>query len=162
MPRRELAPRHHRSDLIPRFEENWPIRRALESMLEDFFQGFPREGIMSGLFETLGRPRIDMEETDDSYRIHAEMPGIDEKDIEVTVSGNILSIRGERRVEKTEETQGQAICRECQYGTYERSIPLPMEVDVDKIDASYRNGVLHVEMPKSEQAKKKVKKIQLH
>ncbi|MEZ4599525.1 MAG: Hsp20/alpha crystallin family protein [Syntrophotaleaceae bacterium] len=162
MPRRDIAPWRRQSELIPSFEERWPVRRALESMFEDFFHGFPREGLMSGMFETTGRPRIDMEETDDSYRIHAEMPGIDQKDIDVTVTGNILTIRGERKVEKTEESEGQPICRECQYGVYERSISLPMEVEVDNINANYRNGVLHVEMPKSQQAKEKVRKIELH
>jgi HSP20 family protein len=162
MPRKELTPWRRQRELMPRLEENWPFRRAWESMLDDFLQGVPREGLMSGLFETLGRPRIDMDETDDAYRIHAEMPGMEENDIDVTVTGNILSIRGERREEETEEREGQTICRECRYGTFERNITLPMEVDVDHINASYRNGVLHVVMPKSERAKEKVKKIELH
>jgi HSP20 family protein len=162
MPRREMTPWHHQRDLVPRFEGYWPVRRALESMLDDFFQGFPREGIVSELLETAGRPRIDMEETDEAYRLSAEMPGIDEKDIDVSVTGNILTIRGERREEKTEEREGHTICRERRYGTFERSISLPIEVDMDNISASYRNGVLHLEMPKSEQAREKVKKIKLH
>jgi len=76
--------------------------------------------------------------------------------------GNSLTIRGERKEEKTEEREGQTICSECRYGTFERTIPLPTEVDVDRISANYQNGVLHLEMPKSEKAKGKVKKIEVH
>ena len=164
MMRRELAPWRRRSEMEPsrRWEESWPMRRAFESMFEDFFRGFPRMGMMEEMFEGAGMPRIDMQETEGAYRIDAELPGIDEKDIDISVKGNSLTIRAERREEKKEEREGQTLFQECRYGTFERTLPLPMEVEVDQISATYRNGVLHLEMPKSEKAKEKVKKIEVH
>ncbi len=160
MARRELMPWRHRTEMEPRTEEMWPIRRTFESMFEDFFRGLPRLGLMEEAFG--GVPRVDMNETEGEYRIEAEMPGMEEKDIDVSVKGNTLMIRGERREEKKQEAEGQTIFHECRYGTFERTVQLPMEVDTDKISATYRNGVLRLTLPKSEEAKEKVKKIEVH
>jgi HSP20 family protein len=161
MPRRELMPWRHRGEMEPtRTEEMWPLRRTFESMFEDFFRGFPRMGLMEEVFG--GMPRIDMSETEGAYHIEAELPGMEEKDIDVSVKGNTLMIRGERREEKKKEEEGQTIFHECRFGTFERAVQLPMEVNTDKIEATYRNGVLRLNLPKTEEAKEKVKKIEVH
>ncbi|MBE0599448.1 MAG: Hsp20/alpha crystallin family protein [Desulfuromonadales bacterium] len=163
MPRRELMPWRRRGEMESgRTEEMWPMRRAFESMFDDFFRGFPRMGMMEEMFGGGTMPRINMEETEGAYRIDAELPGVEEKDIDVSVRGNMLTIRGERREEKTEKEKGQEIFRECRYGNFERTLQLPMEVDIDRINATYRSGVLHIELPKTAEAKEKVKKIEVH
>jgi len=83
--------------------------------------------------------------------VTAELPGLDEKDIEISISGDALILRGEKRQE--EEEKGEDYYRmERRYGSFQRVIPLPCEVQVDKAEASYRKGVLTVELPKTPEA----------
>ncbi len=99
-------------------------------------------------------PALDVSETDDAVLVHAEVPGIDPKDIEVTVVGDTLTIRGE----KSDETKqsGRNYHRiERRYGSFTRSLTLPASVDPDKVTATARNGVLEIRLPKREEAKAK-------
>uniref|UniRef100_A0A7C4L384 Hsp20/alpha crystallin family protein n=1 Tax=Bellilinea caldifistulae TaxID=360411 RepID=A0A7C4L384_9CHLR len=96
-------------------------------------------------------PRVDVKETDKKVIVTAELPGLDEKDIEISISGDALILRGEKRQE--EEEKGEDYYRmERRYGSFQRVIPLPCEVQVDKAEASYRKGVLTVELPKTPEA----------
>jgi HSP20 family protein len=104
---------------------------------------------------------VDVSENDKEIHISAELPGLDEKDIDLTLSGNNLIIRGEKRAEKEEKGE-QFYRKETSYGVFHRSIPLPTEVEEDKIEATYRKGVLKIVLPKSPEARKARKKISIH
>ncbi len=99
-------------------------------------------------------PRVDIMEHEDSYVIKAEMPGVNKNDVKITLHDNVLSIRGEKKQER-EEKDANYHRVERSYGTFERQFALPTGVKSDKIDASYRDGILTIMLPKAEEAKPK-------
>jgi HSP20 family protein len=103
-------------------------------------------------------PAVDIEEKDNAYEITAELPGMDEKDVEVKLSNGGLLIKGEKKSEKEEKKKNYYLS-ERSYGSFERYFGLPEDVDADKIVASFKKGVLTVTLPKSAQAKPSEKKI---
>ena len=127
----------------------------------------PRE--VDGLFDTclgLARPRwhaagspgFEISETDGEIRVTADLPGMNEKDIEVSIDENMLTIRGERKEEKETRKRNYHVS-ETSYGNYSRTIPLPVEVDREKAEARFKRGVLTLILPKTEQAKARRKHI---
>ncbi len=102
--------------------------------------------------------RFDLSETDDAIEITAELPGIDEKDVELVLSENVLTMKGEKRAE-TEEKEKDYYLSERRYGSFQRSMRLPDTVDPNKIKATFDKGVLTVTMPKRTEAKRKKKRI---
>jgi HSP20 family protein len=131
------------------------LHREMNRLFDDVSSRF--EGGMPSL---LGRipswPSIEATETDKDVRISAELPGMDEKDVEVLVDEDVLTIRGEKKAE-TEDKERRF--SERYYGRFERVIPLPFEVEQDKVAASFNNGVLTVTLPKSAKAQEKAKRI---
>ena len=108
------------------------------SSIEDFPSGSPHWGLLAGeLFESRGK-----------VIVRVEAPGMDVSDFDVQVYGNVLVLRGEKRSAR-EAGQGMWRVRECAYGTFERTIRLPAEVQAEKATASYRRGVLRIELPKA-------------
>jgi HSP20 family protein len=103
-------------------------------------------------------PAVDVAETDQDYTITAEMPGMDEKDIELTVVGDLLRIRGEKREEK-EEKRTDYYVSERRYGSFERSFTLPAGADREKIAAAFSKGVLTITLPKRPDAQTSPRKI---
>jgi HSP20 family protein len=103
-------------------------------------------------------PAVDVTEADGGYEVTAELPGMDEKNIEVKLANRTLTIKGEKRDEK-EETKKDYYMRERNFGSFQRSFTLPEGVDIDKIEASFKKGVLTVTVPKTAEAKKAEKKI---
>ena len=98
------------------------------------------------------QPPVDVEETPESYKVHLELPGLRLEDIKITLEDNRLSIRGQKS--RTEEQKGATYHRlERVYGTFERSFSLTHAVNSEKIEATYRDGVLEVTVPKAEEAK---------
>jgi HSP20 family protein len=93
-------------------------------------------------------PAVDITETDKAYEITAKLPGMDEKSVEVRLTDGVLSIRGEKRDEKREENKDHYM-HERTFGSFERSFPVPEGVDANKIEATFKNGVLSVTLPKS-------------
>jgi HSP20 family protein len=104
-------------------------------------------------------PSFDVSETKDNVVVKAEVPGMDPKDIDISLADGILTLRGEKK--DREEKEENYYLTESRYGSFSRSIRLPHEVQSDKIKANYKNGVLKVTMPKSEEAKKKEVKIKV-
>jgi HSP20 family protein len=97
-------------------------------------------------------PAVDVRETRDALEIAAEVPGIDPKEVDVSIEGGVLTLKGSRRFEKA--TEGETYHRvERAYGAFERSFTLPTNIDTEKINAVYRNGVLFLTIPKREEAK---------
>jgi len=111
------------------------------------FSRFPAEEAMGAW-----APPCDIYEDGDNIIVKAELPGIDRNDIDVQVENNVLTLRGERKREK--EVRSENLCRtERSYGTFSRSFTLPVSVDTGRIKAEYKDGVLHVTLPKVEEAK---------
>jgi HSP20 family protein len=133
------------------------FQRQMNQLFDDFFRGSAFEPL--GLFREgwdAFSPQVDAVETESDITVSIELPGLDEKDIDVTLSRNALTISGEKRQEK--EEKGRDYFRsERSYGSFRRSVPLPCEVDADSADAVFRNGVLTITLPKSEaQARKRI------
>ena len=103
-------------------------------------------------------PRIDISETDNEYKIEAELPGINQKEIDVKIDNNILTIKGKKEDIKEEKEKNYHL-RERYYGAFQRSISLPNNIEPEKIKASFENGVLNISVPKSD--KRAPKKIEI-
>ncbi|WP_322819720.1 Hsp20/alpha crystallin family protein [Tepidiforma sp.] len=97
--------------------------------------------------EAVWQPRVDVAEREDAFVVHAELPGVEAKDIEVTVADGVLTLRGEKRSEREEEQEGR-VYRERFFGSFERRLPVPETVDIEGVEASLKDGVLEVRLPK--------------
>jgi HSP20 family protein len=143
------------------------FRREMDRLFDDFSSGFWRGSLFDmappfrraeAAFRTM--PAVDVAETEKAYKIAAELPGLDEKNIEVKLANGVLSIKGEKQEEK-EEKQKDYYRRERSFGSFERSFQVPNDVEADKIEASFKNGVLSVTLPKTAEAQKEAKKIEV-
>jgi HSP20 family protein len=103
-------------------------------------------------------PAVDIVEKDNAYQVTAELPGMDEKNIEVKLDNGGLTIKGEKQEEKEEKKKGYHL-QERRYGSFERYFTVPKDVDADKIEANFKKGVLTVTLPKKPEAQKPAKKI---
>jgi HSP20 family protein len=135
------------------------LHRQMNRLFDDFFRGFDTPALMGGGAGGMGAvanwPRLEVEDAENEYRIHAELPGMDEKDVEVLLEDGVLVLRGEKQ-QKIED-RSRAISERF-YGRFERRIPLE-GVDVDRIQAKFENGVLTITAPKSAQGRERVKRI---
>lgn len=161
---REMMPwkKHHLSREHQEEHPFYTLQRDMNRMMERFNRRFgfgdlpSADELWSGF-----SPTVDVSENDHEIRVTAELPGIDEKDLDLSISAGNLVIRGEKKTEK-EEKEEQYYHKESSYGAFHRVIPLPAEVDEDKIEATYRKGVLKIKLPKSAEAKQERKKIEIH
>jgi len=149
---------------ISREEEEQPfysLQRDVNQLFDDFFRGFDVAPFRFGSDRLRAfSPSIDIKENDKEFLIKAELPGMDEKDIEVNLFDDRLTIKGEKKDEK--EDKGRDYYHmERSYGSFNRVIPLPEKVDTKKVDANFKNGVLSITLPKTEEAKAKGKKISI-
>jgi HSP20 family protein len=140
------------------FKDIEKARSEMDRLLDTFLFGKPKT---SGFAEGgEWEPPIDVAETESELIVNVEIPGVDPKDIDISLSGDTLFIEGEKKAE-TEEKEEDYHLLERNYGSFTRSIRLPVEVQSDKISASYKNGVLTVVLPKPERAQKKEIKIKV-
>src|SRR5690348_7596877 len=109
---------------------------------------------------TFVAPAIDVMESETTYKITAELPGINEKDIEVSITGDALILKGEKRQEREEKEKNRYLCERA-YGAFQRSLPIPDGVDREAMAAEFSKGVLTVTLPKSKEAQKQQKKIEV-
>jgi HSP20 family protein len=136
------------------------LKRDFSRLLEDLSPGREISSFFNDQIDLI-RPDIDVSETENEVIIHAELPGIEEKNISVELNNNILTLRGEKKIDRTQEGRDFHIV-ERQSGSFTRSIQLPFEIDQDHVSANFSKGVLTVTLPKSQQAQQKVKKIEIH
>lgn len=134
------------------------LQRQMNRVFENFWGRTDRAFGTGGRPSTDQRPRSDVVETDEGLEVTVELPGMDQKDIEVSLAADTLTIRGEKNVERKDEKKGYYVS-ERSYGSVFRSIPLPLGCDTDKADASFRNGVLTVKIPQSADARSRMKRI---
>jgi len=149
--------------LAVRREWEYPFgsfQREMNKLVDNWFGGFnlsPWAPLEKGLATTF-TPRVNVSETDKEIKVSAELPGMDEKDIDVSLTRDTLTIKGEKKEEK--EDKGKDYYRmERSYGSFTRAISLPIEVDTDKAKATFKKGVLQVVLPKSAKAIQETKKV---
>lgn len=147
---RQLTPYQRR-------ETVWDFMSDVERAFEDFWK-VPTTGETANHLPRF-TPAVDLTETNDSYLIHVDLPGVNEKDIKVDVSNGRLSVSGERRQEKREESKG-FLRTERSYGRFERTFQLPQDVNQERIKAHLQNGVLELIIPKIEIAKPRTVQIE--
>ena len=126
------------------------VRDPLFRVLDSFFNQdlLPSEEVSNRTW----MPPVDIQETDDSYRLTAELPGLTKDDINITLENNVLRLSGERKFEK--DVKKESYHRiERSYGNFTRSFALPQQVSSDKVEAAFKDGVLTITVPKAEQAK---------
>ena len=139
-------------------DELTTLRSEMDNLWDRFFPEKPFHERFT-TYEWL--PSIDLTETKDKLVVKAELPGLEAKDVDLTITDDILTIRGEKK-EETETKDEHHFFVERYAGTFERRIKLPTLVKKDKIDATFDKGVLTISLPKSEEAKKKEIKIKVH
>ena len=137
------------------FREVSRLRREMDRLWDDYF-GSGRRALKP--LEAEFAPAVDVKETAAQIVVKAEVPGIDAKDINISVTGDVLTIKGEKKSEREEKEENYHLV-ERSYGSFSRSLVLPAAVDLDKIEAKYDKGVLTVTCPKKEEVKPKAIQI---
>jgi len=147
------------------WNSGFPVARSLERFQRDMNRMFD-EFFRGDLFDTdwtrsiSWNPAVDISESNDSYNIKAELPGLKNEDVKITLNNNVITIRGEKKSDG--EKKGSNFHRiERQYGSFERSFILPGTVSSDKIEALFNDGILTVTLPKTEETKEKVVDIKI-
>ncbi len=139
------------------------MRRDMERLFEDFFEPLPRRRRRWWGKQAEGGvivPSIEMYDRKNEIVLRVEIPGVDKQDIDLTITENNLTIKGEiKREEEVKEEDFYA--SELSYGGFARSIPLPVEVDSTKATATYKNGILEIVLPKKEEAKPREIKVEV-
>ncbi len=139
------------------------LRRQMDRVFDSFASGWHLPALGAS-WDLPSRPagaiavQFDLSESDDAYEITAELPGMDEKDVEVTLENGLLTMKGEKKAE-TEQKKKDYHVMERHYGAFRRSFRLPENVEEGKIKAAFDKGVLRLTLPKSAEAKRKTKKI---
>ena len=140
----------------------WDPFREMEDVFDRYSRaiGWPRRGTQEVMATGGWAPRVDIAETDNEFTIKAEIPEVNKEDVKVTVDSGVLTIRGERKQEK--EEKGKKFHRvERYYGSFTRSFTLPDNVDESKIEASFKDGMLNLQIPKTEAAKPKAIEVKV-
>jgi HSP20 family protein len=137
------------------------FQREINRLFDDFFKG---TGIKPWTeeMESLGAftPQVNMTEDEKSIQVSAELPGLDEKDLEISLSKDSLTIKGEKK-EENEHKDKEAYYLERSFGTFTRVLPIPKDVNTEKAEASFKKGVLTITLPKLEREKQSQKKIRI-
>ncbi|MEJ5231648.1 MAG: Hsp20/alpha crystallin family protein [Geminicoccaceae bacterium] len=134
------------------------MRREMDRMFEEMTKSFSLARPAFGM--GLMAPRVDMRETDTAVEVQAELPGVTEKDVEVQLAEGVLTIKGEKKQEREEKEKGYYLMERA-YGSFLRQIPIPVEVEEDKVEAKFDKGVLTITLPKKPSAETKAKKIEI-
>lgn len=147
----------------PRAQNDNPVatlQRDIGRVFDDFWSRFDRSfGLPSTLFGG-NWLKADVSDTEKAIEVAVELPGMDEKDIDVSVTEDTLTIRGEKKSETEKKEKGYYLS-ERSFGSFHRSIALPAGIDIDNVDAQFKKGVLTITLPKTPEAREKVKKIQV-
>jgi HSP20 family protein len=162
---RDLVPwgRSNQTPSIYRDVEQSPflsLHREVNRLFDDVMRGFDLTSTFDHLSGVIaGWPNMEISDTGKSLRITAEVPGLDEKDIELLLEDGVLTLRGEK---KSEAEDKERQFSERFYGRFERRIAVGPDIEQDKVDASFKNGILTVTLPKSERAQSKAKRIDIN
>ena len=154
----DLIPWRNRNAVSTRSQPDpfYTLHDQIDRLFDDFTRGFSMPALASN--RSAGWPNIDVKEDDKRFCVEAELPGMDIKDVEVTLTDNVLTIRGEKRIEQEDSQRHYS---ERYFGQFERRIPFGIEVDADAVKASFKNGVLKVEVNKAAQAQQRARRIEI-
>lgn len=152
--RRDVGMRRDGSDPMLALQSD--INRAFENFWRTF--ELPAFGGLEPSQMGGGVPRVEVSETDKDVEVVAELPGMDEKDVDVSLAEGILTIRGEKKL-KREKKEKDYVLQERSFGMIERAVPLPAGLDLDSAKATFKNGMLTVHIPKTGEAQAAVKRI---
>ena len=147
--RKEQAPRKRGDVTIDQEEEN-PLalfERDMNRMFDEFFGGFGLAPTWENGWSTFS-PQVDIVDSEKEIKVLVELPGLDEKDIDVSFSRNTLTISGEKRQEQEDKNKNY-YRMERSYGSFKRAIPIPCEIKTEDIDATFKNGILSIVLPKA-------------
>jgi len=162
---KELIPwNREKENAILKSDSDHPIismQKEMNRMFDNFSKSLFNNSSFSSETSSTITPKIDVVENEKEIKVTAELPGMEEKDIEVSFSRDTLMIKGEKKAEK-EEKKEDYYFMERSYGTFQRAIPVSAGVDRDKVEASFKNGVLKVALPKTEEAQKEVRKVEIN
>lgn len=147
------------NEIAKREQDNpvFSLQRDVNRIFEDFWRRFDQSFGAWGPRDA-GGPRADIAETDETLEVSIELPGLEQNEVDVSLTDSELIIKGEKKSERDENRKGYHLS-ERSYGSFYRTIPLPSGVDTDKVNAEFRNGVLTVTLPKTKEALSRVKKI---
>jgi HSP20 family protein len=134
------------------------LQQDIDRMFDNFLQGFNVPYARPAGVNAMISPRINITESPDSYEISAELPGVEEKDVDISLSGAVLTIKGERREEREEKERSYHRI-ESAYGAFQRTIALPEDADKGNINANFKNGILSIVIGKSREAQADTRKI---
>jgi HSP20 family protein len=134
------------------------LRREIDGVFDDFFRSFGFPMLANEMPVAKLMPRLDVSETEQEIQIQAELPGIDEKDVDVTLADDVLTIRGEKKTEQEKKERDYHLMERSQ-GTFVRSLRLPFMVDAGQVTAAFKNGVLTITIPKPKEVQQKTQKI---
>ena len=134
------------------------FRREMDRMFDDFFGGSALRPAYAGWQGTT--PAVDIDETDRELVVSAELPGVNDKDVEVSLAGDILTIKGEKKAAH-EQKNGDSYYAERRFGSFSRSLRLPFQVADEKVDAKFKDGVLTIHLPKPAELQKPVRRIEV-
>lgn len=151
-----------RSPLTKNSERSDPTawRGEFDRLFDDMFKGFGSLPSVWG--EGAAAPKIDIKETKEGIEVTAELPGVDEKDVEVELVDDLLTIRGEKKVERTDENKDKGYhVMERSYGSFQRAVRLPYAAENDKVSAEFSKGVLKVTCPRPAEIAAKTRKIDI-
>ena len=135
------------------------MNRDMESLFDDFFRGFDLDPFFGPDISSYS-PKVDVKESDKEIKVLAELPGMDEKDINVSLNKDSLTLRGEKKEEKEENDIGYHRL-ERSYGSFCRTIPIPVEIENNKVTASYKKGILTITIPKNKKTIEEKKKVKI-
>lgn len=138
----------------------WNPYSEIESIRRQFDKMFDDATGLTPSFNNIWKPAVELQDNGENLTLKAELPGIEAKDLDISVTRNAVVIRGENRSENQTENKG-FFHSEFRYGKFERAIGLPVEVQNDKVEANFTNGVLTLTLPKTETAKNRVVKLNL-
>ena len=144
-----------RNELEPRTTDVWGLQSDINRLFDAFINPFEGSEGRSSL-----SPRLDVAELKNKYEVKAELPGIDEKDLNLSYEDGLLTISGEKKTENEEKEKGYYL-KECSYGSFSRSVRLPDNIAEDKIEAKFKKGVLTIDIPKKEVTPAKTRKISI-
>ncbi len=155
---RDLIPSKFTRKEVPVRRVDDPFRSFISEVHDLFDRFFSDLAVEPTIFRSEFIPKVDLVEEEKEYVLKAELPGLSEKDIDVSMDESCITIKGEKKEEKEESKKGYYYA-ERSFGSFQRVIPLPGDIDRDKVKATFKNGLLTVHLPKSKEALKEVKKI---
>ncbi len=133
----------------------WDPFREMEALLDRYSKSAKKPGYSGEIREMEAgdwMPTVDILENDHSFVVRTELPGVEKDDVKVHINNGVLTIKGEKKVESKDDKRHRV---ECAYGSFVRSFTLPQDVDIEKVEAAYKNGILNLAIPKQEKAKPK-------